>query len=418
MSQSSSLSVVTHGAARGLRRALFASAAAVLLFAGVHAYSGDTQPAASAAARPLKVLLLGEGDATHSTTALYTSLAPFFARHGIQITHATTAADALTPQVLGDYDILLLYGTLATITPAQEQALVGFVESGKGLVALNSAVEMFPSSSIYAALIGARGKRTGAVQFTAEPTQAASAITRGLPPITTTDDAFAFTNEATTGRTVLMERVENGVAHAAGLDPHAGQGARVLHRLRQRADDGAARVPSAGRAGRALRGARAAQAGVGRPEDAGPCSTRTGINVPNYENRDPAPKYQLPLTAEESMKFIQVPAGFSLELFASEPDIVKPISFTFDERGRLWVIEAIDYPERRPQRRAGRRPDQDRRGHQRRRQGRQVHGLRRSPQPRHQPDLRQRRHHRRRGAAHAVPQGHRRRRQGRRARRS
>ena len=44
------------------------------------------------------------------------------------------------------------------------------------------------------------------------------------------------------------------------------------------------------------------------------------------------------------MKFVQVPAGFSLELFASEPDIVKPISFTFDERGRLWVIEAIDYP--------------------------------------------------------------------------
>ena len=42
------------------------------------------------------------------------------------------------------------------------------------------------------------------------------------------------------------------------------------------------------------------------------------------------------------MKFIQVPAGFSLELFASEPDIVKPISFTFDERGRLWVIEAIE----------------------------------------------------------------------------
>ena len=69
MSQSSSLSAVTHGAARGLRRALFASAAAVLLFAGVHAYSGDGQPAASAAARPLKVLLLGEGDATHSTTA-------------------------------------------------------------------------------------------------------------------------------------------------------------------------------------------------------------------------------------------------------------------------------------------------------------------------------------------------------------
>ena len=44
------------------------------------------------------------------------------------------------------------------------------------------------------------------------------------------------------------------------------------------------------------------------------------------------------------MKYIQTPAEFKVELFASEPDIVKPIAFSFDERGRLWVIEAIDYP--------------------------------------------------------------------------
>jgi putative membrane-bound dehydrogenase-like protein len=69
-----------------------------------------------------------------------------------------------------------------------------------------------------------------------------------------------------------------------------------------------------------------------------------GFNVPNYENRNPAPKYQLPFTAAESMKFIQTPAEFTVELFASEPDIIKPISFSFDERGRLWVIETTDYP--------------------------------------------------------------------------
>src|SRR5205809_7287975 len=33
-----------------------------------------------------------------------------------------------------------------------------------------------------------------------------------------------------------------------------------------------------------------------------------------------------------------------LELFASEPDIAKPISFAWDERGRLWVCETRDYP--------------------------------------------------------------------------
>ena len=69
-----------------------------------------------------------------------------------------------------------------------------------------------------------------------------------------------------------------------------------------------------------------------------------GFKVPNYENRDPAPKFHLPFTPSESMKFIQTPAEFTMELFASEPDIIKPISFSFDERGRLWVIETTDYP--------------------------------------------------------------------------
>ncbi|UWX53762.1 hypothetical protein NYZ99_11475 [Maribacter litopenaei] len=41
---------------------------------------------------------------------------------------------------------------------------------------------------------------------------------------------------------------------------------------------------------------------------------------------------------------IQVPAGFKLELFVSEPDIINPIAMNWDERGRLWVIETVDYP--------------------------------------------------------------------------
>ncbi|HZB25248.1 MAG TPA: PVC-type heme-binding CxxCH protein, partial [Vicinamibacterales bacterium] len=69
-----------------------------------------------------------------------------------------------------------------------------------------------------------------------------------------------------------------------------------------------------------------------------------GLPVPNYENRDPAPRYQLPLSVEDSMKFIHTPAEFSIQLFAAEPDIVKPISFNFDERGRLWLLETVDYP--------------------------------------------------------------------------
>src|SRR5690606_37269509 len=66
--------------------------------------------------------------------------------------------------------------------------------------------------------------------------------------------------------------------------------------------------------------------------------------MPNYERRDPAPRYQLPLSPVESQTLTQVPVGFKLELFASEPDIQKPITMKWDEKGRLWVVETVDYP--------------------------------------------------------------------------
>jgi putative membrane-bound dehydrogenase-like protein len=39
-----------------------------------------------------------------------------------------------------------------------------------------------------------------------------------------------------------------------------------------------------------------------------------------------------------------VPAGFNVTLFAGEPDVVQPIAFTTDDRGRLWVVEGLSYP--------------------------------------------------------------------------
>lgn len=66
--------------------------------------------------------------------------------------------------------------------------------------------------------------------------------------------------------------------------------------------------------------------------------------VPNYERRPEPVKYQAPLSAQNSMRYTQVPADFDLQLFAAEPDVVKPIYLAWDERGRAWVVEARDYP--------------------------------------------------------------------------
>ncbi len=52
-------------------------------------------------------------------------------------------------------------------------------------------------------------------------------------------------------------------------------------------------------------------------------------------------KYQTP--EEERMSF-HLPPGFEITLFASEPDIIKPMNMEFDDRGRLWVTQSGEYP--------------------------------------------------------------------------
>ncbi len=51
-----------------------------------------------------------------------------------------------------------------------------------------------------------------------------------------------------------------------------------------------------------------------------------------------------PIPAKEAAGKMTLPKGFQATLFAGEPDIVQPIAFTFDTRGRMWVVECLSYP--------------------------------------------------------------------------
>jgi putative membrane-bound dehydrogenase-like protein len=46
----------------------------------------------------------------------------------------------------------------------------------------------------------------------------------------------------------------------------------------------------------------------------------------------------------ESQRKIKLPTGFEARLFASEPEVVNPVAMTWDDRGRLWVVELYEYP--------------------------------------------------------------------------
>ncbi|WP_395737385.1 PVC-type heme-binding CxxCH protein [Prosthecobacter sp.] len=58
----------------------------------------------------------------------------------------------------------------------------------------------------------------------------------------------------------------------------------------------------------------------------------------------PQKDYAKGLSPQDAVKAMQLPGGFKAELIASEPDLVQPIAFTFDERGRIWVVEGNSYP--------------------------------------------------------------------------
>src|SRR5438105_11567784 len=49
------------------------------------------------------------------------------------------------------------------------------------------------------------------------------------------------------------------------------------------------------------------------------------------------------LEARAAAQQITMPEGFRVSLFAGEPDIVQPVAMTFDDSGRLWVVEMLTY---------------------------------------------------------------------------
>ena len=72
-----------------------------------------------------------------------------------------------------------------------------------------------------------------------------------------------------------------------------------------------------------------------------------GQPIPGPEGLETRPlplPHSEPLSAERSISKIHVPDGFRVELVACEPQVIDPVAFDWDAKGRLWVIEMSDYP--------------------------------------------------------------------------
>lgn len=291
--------------------------------------------------RRLEILFLGHASKHHDSEKLADILLAEYFKSGINISYTIDPND-LNEENLQHYDGLIVYANHDTISRSQEEALIGFVKSGKGLIALHSASFCFRNSPEVVEMIGGQFKSHRYDSFPAVITHPEHPVMANVPSFTTLDETYVH-DKISKNIQVLSVRVEGDHREPYTWVRPYGEG-RVFytaygHNEKTFYNPGFLQLVHNGilwAVGDKARQDLAAYQLADPKYYDGP--------VPNYEKKDPAPKVQSSLSPEQSMSLIQVPVGFELKLFASEPMVVNPIYMNWDERGRLWVIETVDYP--------------------------------------------------------------------------
>jgi putative membrane-bound dehydrogenase-like protein len=327
--------------------------------------------AAKEPSRPIKILFLGD-NGHHRPAERFRQLQPVLAKRGIDLTYSDKV-DVLNRKTLASSDGLMIYANTTRITPEQEQALLDFVDQGKGFIPIHCASYCFLNSPAYIALVGAQFKShgTGTVHTTiAAPDHP---VMKGFAGFESWDETYVHTKHNEKERTILEYRVEGTTKEPWTWVRTQGKG-RVFytawgHDERTWSNPGFHNLIERG-----IRWAVGTDPGVvpvyrvespfSKPfpvpemtpkrTDVKPFEyVDVGKKIPNYTRSaiwgtqgEPLSKMQVPLSPEESLKHFVVPKGFRVELFVSEKELGggKPICMNWDERGRLWVALTYDYP--------------------------------------------------------------------------
>ena len=292
--------------------------------------------------RRLEILFLGhKNNQAHNSEKLASIFNKEYFKSGINITF-TTNPDDLNESNLAFYDGLILYANHDTISKSQEKALLSFVRGGKGFIPLHCGSFCFRNSPEVVEMIGGQFKSHKYDSFPATIIKPQHEVMKGISSFTTLDETYVHT-KISSAIEVLTERVEGDHHEPYTWVRPFGQG-RVFYTAYGHNDN---TFNNQGFLDLVKNGilwavGDKAKADLQQMHLANP-KYFDGL-VPNYEKKTPAPLVQEALTPDQSMSLMQVPVEFDLKLFATEPMVVNPIYINWDERGRLWVIETVDYP--------------------------------------------------------------------------
>ncbi|MCB0666968.1 MAG: ThuA domain-containing protein [Saprospiraceae bacterium] len=291
--------------------------------------------------RPMQVLFLGHESEHHNARAYAPILQAALAPKGYYFTY-TSDPDDLNEENLQDYDAIMLYANHDEITESQADALLAFVKGGGGFVPVHSASYCFRNSKPVVKLIGGQFASHDTATFQARIIEPDHPAMRGVQEFTSWDETYVH-DKLTGDRTVLMVREDGSETEPYTWVKEYGRG-RVFYTALGHDERTWSKPEFHGLLEQALNWAIGERKSEALAKLDLPTLGYSDAKIPNYEQRDPPPQLQAPLDPDASQKRIQIPPGFSLQLFAAEPDILKPISAAWDHRGRLWLLESRDYP--------------------------------------------------------------------------
>lgn len=306
----------------------------ILLFALVFIYScSKEQP------RRAEVLFFGAGHESSSNYATWLAVELF--KTGVNLTYTTNLEDMNT-EYLNKYDGVVLLVNEQELDPEQSSALEDYLEDGHGLVSMNTSANSFTKEPWYQDLVkgGYENKGGGA----ANVTFADSSVVIGnkYPDFRVVDELYQFRNNKEAKYELAVSNIGNGNQPYMWAE-EVGRG-RFFYSA----------IGGKDATWKNLSFLRALSDGIWWSLGPKVKNLVDELKIPNvsiyadtiadFTARYDVPKMQDPLESSESMKLIQKPVDFELKLFASEPNIVNPIAMSWDHKGRLWVIESVDYP--------------------------------------------------------------------------
>lgn len=305
----------------------------------------------SADARNLRVLFLGDLG-HHEPHARAIQLIPVMERAGIDIQY-TDDLQQLTLANLKQYDTLLVYANIDNLDDAPTQAILQYVSEGGGYLPIHCASYCFRNQPKLVELCGAQFSKHGTGDFTTRVRTDDHPIMAGLMPFATWDETYEHVKHNDKDRVVLQTRDDNGrsepwtwirthekgrVFYTAYGHDHRTWENPGFHALIER---GIRWVTKQKEITDSIAKPAAADAKFEFAND-------EGKGLPDYRHQQGSGgainKIQKPLAPGQAVERVSLPRGFKAEVFATEPQIGKPLCVAWDERGRLWVAETIDYP--------------------------------------------------------------------------